>query len=68
MRTHYDSSGRALTEGAEVAFNRSGDVIRGKIVGLGADIRIDPLPPARRNYSGQPSRVRHGRSTLVLDA
>jgi hypothetical protein len=77
-RAHKDSRGVELSIGQKVAYNRSGDVIEGEIVGLGADIRVMAdvefwrrpflanYPPPYPRVKPNVSRVRNGRSVLVL--
>lgn len=68
MRTPTDSRGRHITLGACVAYNRSGDVISGRVVGISAGhIKIEPDDDfAHPWHKTSFSRVKNFRSILVL--
>lgn len=66
---HRDSRGVEIKNGQRVAYNRSGDVIEGTILDASSSghIKVTPGEDFRASF-GAPkfSRVRHGRSILVL--
>lgn len=61
-----DSTGREIQVGDEVAYNRSGDVIRGQVLFVGSRCKIHPIEPNRHWTVDYHSWVRNGRSILVL--
>ncbi len=63
-----DSAGVKIAVGQEVAYNRSGNVVRGTVVGLSSSaIRIQAHPEHQQGRDdNKPSRVRNSRSVLVL--
>lgn len=66
---HRDSTGRPLEVGQFVAYNMSGDVVPGEIVGLvPSAIKIWYLGDRRYGASKDPhvSKVRSGRSVLII--
>lgn len=66
---HRDSRGYELKPGQRVAYNRSGDVIEGTIldVSCASHIKVEPHRDFRRNYASTFSKVRHGRSVMILE-
>lgn len=79
---HQDQNKTVLAIGQEVAYNRSGYIIVGEVIGLGSTIKILPHDeyldkydlfewnPITRDYDRPRkhpiSRVKNGYSTLVL--
>jgi hypothetical protein len=67
MRFPRDSRGVVFSIGDRVAYNRSGDVVEGIVVGITrSEVRIQPHPDFVR--SDHVSRVRNFQGILVLDA
>ena len=73
-----DRAGTPIVEGAIVAYNMSGDVVRGKVLGTTAGhakIELDPqfqyrppLVPTGTTFEAHISKVRRPDSILVLES
>lgn len=64
---HEDSRGTPIRAGQLVAYNRSGDVIAGTVLDVHpGHIKIRPQPEHTISYGSNVSRVKRGRSILVL--
>lgn len=67
MTTQTDLYGTPIVPGALVAYNWSGRVIRGRVLGVNQNsIVIDPMLPNHYYRQKNPSRVKNGGSVLVL--
>lgn len=68
MRPVRDSRGVEIRVGQIVAYNRSGDVVEGEVVGVSnSAVRIFAHPDFQQGRNDtKPSRVRNLRSILVL--
>lgn len=65
--THHDSQGHPISAGLRVAFNRSGDVVPGIVLDVHpSHIKIKSIAASGGHPEGHISRVKNGRSVLVL--
>lgn len=69
IETH-DSEGALITPGCEVAYNRSGDVVRGTVLKVGKPVQrsqwYTKYSIKIQGPDGRVSHVRNNRSVLVI--
>jgi hypothetical protein len=61
-----DSQGTVIRPGQKVAYNRSGDVVPGEVINV-QNSHVKILAEDRRAHYPKVSKVKNGRSILVLD-